>query len=328
MQMTEHDILQTVTEVFQRECEALTASRELLGQGMIDAVRAMMSCSGKIVTMGVGKSGLVARKIASTLSSTGTQAVFVHPVECLHGDMGMILPQDIILMLSNSGESDEVRKLMLFLRSRKIQVIAVTAHPQSYLGRMADVVIPYRVPREACPMGMAPMASTTVQMVIGDALASALIKLHDFKPDNFAEFHPAGTLGKQLLLKIEDLMHAGDDNPLVVTGTPMQEALVTMTGKTMGAILIVDHQHKLLGIFTDGDLRRAIQQHTDIMSIPVDELMTRNPVYVHKASLAIEALRLMERRKSQISVLPVVDDTGKACGIIRLHDLVIAGLQA
>jgi arabinose-5-phosphate isomerase len=324
--MTERDIIQTVQDVFDRECEALQASRDVLGEGMTGAVRAMMACRGKIVTMGIGKSGLVARKIAATLSSTGTQAVFVHPVECLHGDMGMILPQDIILTLSNSGESDEIRKLMLFLKSRKIQVIGITACPESYLGHMADIVIAYRVPREACPMGMAPMASTTVQMVIGDALASALIKLRDFKPDNFAEFHPAGTLGKRLLLKIEDLMHTGDENPLVEMGTLMKDALLTMTGKAMGAVLVIDRDQKLMGIVTDGDLRRAIQQHPDILQLPVDQLMTRNPVCVHRTSPAIEALKLMEHRKSQIAVLPVVDDDRNACGIIRLHDLVIAGL--
>lgn len=320
------DVIKTAKCVFDREIAALQASRALLGESLTDAARAIMACKGKIITMGIGKSGLVARKIAATMSSTGTQAIFVHPVECMHGDMGMILPQDIVLLLSNSGESDEIRKLLLFLKTRKIQIIAVTARTNSHLGKTANIVITYSVPVEACPMGMAPMASTTVQMVIGDALASALIKLHNFKPDNFAEFHPAGTLGKRLLLKVEDLMHSGDNNPLVSNGILMKDALFTMTGKGMGAVIVVDNQSKIMGILTDGDLRRAIQHTSDILNVPIDKLMSVNPVSVHRASLAIDALRLMEKRSSQISVLPVVDDTGKACGIIRLHDLVIAGL--
>jgi arabinose-5-phosphate isomerase len=324
--MQNHEIVKLAQDVFDREIDALRVSREMLGKEVYEAAHTIMTCTGKIVTMGIGKSGLVARKIAATLSSTGTQAVYVHPVECLHGDMGMILPQDIVLLLSNSGESDEIRKLLVFLKTRKISIIAVTARQNSYLGRMANIVITYSVPREACPMGMAPMASTTVQMVIGDALASVLIKLHNFQPDNFAEFHPAGTLGKRLLLKVEHLMHSGEDNPLVKTGVLMKDALLTMTGKAMGAVVIINQDYKLLGILTDGDLRRAIQRFNDIMNIPVDKLMTQNPVSVHQCSLAIEALRLMEKRSSQISVLPVVDDLGNACGIIRLHDLVIAGL--
>ncbi|MBN1878549.1 KpsF/GutQ family sugar-phosphate isomerase [bacterium] len=324
--MNRDEIIHDAQDVFDKETEAIRASRDVLDQDFVTAVEMIMGCRGKIVTMGIGKSGLVARKIASTLSSTGTQSVFVHPVECLHGDMGMIVPQDVILLLSNSGESDEIRRLLMFVRSRKIKVIAVTARRESHLGQSADAVIGFTVPREACPMGMAPMASTTVQMVIGDALAAALIKLHKFNSDNFAEFHPAGTLGKRLLLKVEDLMHSGDETPLVRSGTRMKDALITMTGKSMGAVLIVTPEHVLKGILTDGDLRRAIQTHPNILEITVDELMTKDPISVNRQDLAMDALRLMEERSSQIAVLPVIDDKRRACGIIRLHDLVIAGL--
>lgn len=324
--MNRDEILAAAGDVFDREIAAVAASKSMLDDGFVRAVEMLMSCTGKVVTMGIGKSGHVARKIAATLSSTGTQSVFVHPVECMHGDMGMIGPQDLILLLSNSGESDEIRKLMLFLRSRKLPVIAVTARRDSHLAQSADTIILYDIPQEACPMGMAPMASTTVQMIIGDALAAVLIRFHNFNPDNFAEFHPAGTLGKRLLLKVGDLMHTGAETPLVTIGTPMRDALVTMTGKAMGAVIIVSEDDRLAGIITDGDLRRAIPRYPNILEVAVENLMTRDPIRVNRLNPAIDALRLMERRSSQIAVLPVVDDSGRVCGIIRLHDLVIAGL--
>ncbi len=324
--MNKKEILESAVRVVDREMEAIEATRKLIGDGFHDAIRAIRSCRGKVVTMGIGKSGLIARKIAATFASTGTSSVFVHPVECLHGDMGVIDRKDIALILSKSGESDEIRKLMVFLKNRNIRIIAVSARPESHLGRTADILIPIEVPREACPMGMAPMASTTVQMIIGDALAAVMIKLHDFKPDDFAVFHPAGSLGKRLLLRVSDMMHADEETPLVTTGMLMREALVVMTEKAMGAILITDEKGRLLGILTDGDLRRAIQDHGDLLKIPVDDLMTQNPIAIRPDDKAMDALHLMEKRNSQINVLPVVDRDGKACGILRLHDLVLAGL--
>jgi len=324
--MNKHNIIKLAKEVFRREIETLNATKENLDNGFEDAIDLILGCSGKLVTMGIGKSGLVARKIAATLSSTGTQAVFVHPVECLHGDMGMILTEDVVLLLSKSGESDEIRKLITYLKSRKIRIIAITERPDSHLAQKAHVTIPFIVPNEACPMGMAPMASTTAQMVIGDALAAVLITLHDFKPDDFAEFHPAGTLGKRLLLKVSDMMHRDDECPIVKSGTSMKEALVVMTHKAMGAILIEDENGKLLGILTDGDLRRAIQNRGNLLELNVDELMTANPISINENSMAMDALRLMEQRKSQIDVLPVIDNSGSITGILRLHDLVLAGL--
>ncbi|HPQ39745.1 MAG TPA: KpsF/GutQ family sugar-phosphate isomerase [bacterium] len=324
--MTDHEILEMARDVMSKEIRTLEATRDRMEAGFVAAVSAMMRCRGKIVTMGIGKSGLVARKIAATLSSTGTQAAFVHPVECLHGDMGMIRTDDLVLVLSKSGESDEIRRLTTYLKSRKIKVMAMTARPASHLGQQADIVIPFTVPEEACPMGMAPMASTTAQMVLGDALAAVLITLHDFKPDDFAEFHPAGTLGKRLLLKVEDLMHGGEACPIVTSGTLMKDAIVTMTGKAMGAILIAGSDASLIGILTDGDLRRALQTYGNLLDCTVDDLMTPNPISVGPREPAIDALKLMEHRKSQIAVLPVIDGNRKICGIIRLHDLVLAGL--
>ncbi len=324
--MTESELIQIAQEVFDRESDALEATRAIIGQGFLQSVQAIYQSPGKVVTMGIGKSGLVARKIAATLASTGTSAVFVHPVECLHGDMGIINKDDMVIVLSTSGESDEIRKLLVFLKNRDIKVIAVTASPTSHLAQKSDIVIPFSVPREADPMGMAPMASTTVQMVIGDALAAALIKLNNFKAADFALFHPSGALGKRLILRVNDVMHANEELPIVREGTFMSHALVVMTEKAMGAVLIVDSEKKLKGLITDGDLRRALQSLGNILDLPVERLMTIHPISIKPSELALDALKRMEKRSSQISVLPVVDDENHVCGILRLHDLVLAGL--
>jgi len=324
--MKDTDIIKIASDVFEREIEAIQATQKVINSEFIRAAKLILKSSGKIITMGIGKSGAIAKKIAGTLTSTGSTAVFVHPVECLHGDMGIINPEDIALVLSKSGESDEIRRLMGFLRQRGVKIISITARPESHLGQESDIVISMNIPNEACPMGLAPMASTTVQMVLGDALAAVLIKLHDFKPDDFAVFHPAGSLGKRLLLKVEDFMHSGDENPRIKMGTLMREALVVMTSKAMGAVLIVDEKGILKGILTDGDLRRAIQKHGNLLDLPVDDLMTKNPIRVRADEKAIDALHLMEKRRSQISVLPVVDKQRRAVGILRLHDLVLGGL--
>ncbi len=324
--MENSEILSIAQKAFQGEVRSLVETGEKLGDGFIKAVRMIADCSGKIVTTGIGKSGLVARKIAATFASTGTPSIFVHPVECLHGDMGIIGSSDIALILSKSGESDEIGKLIVFLRNRQITIISITANNSSYLARKSDAVIPIFVGDEGCPMPDVPMASTTCQMVIGDSLASVMIKLRGFRQDDFALFHPAGSIGKRLLLKVGDLMHSGNEIPLVRSGTSMRDALVVMTSKSMGAILVGDQLSILKGILTDGDLRRAIQTHGDLLNMTIDEIMTPEPISVSSEEKAIEALNIMEKRASQISVLPVIDEAGKICGIIRLHDLVLAGI--
>ena len=324
--MNNKEILTLAHDVFNKEVDAISQTKDLLGEDFIDAVRLISECNGKVITMGIGKSGVVGRKIAATLTSTGTNAIFVHPVECLHGDLGIIRPEDIVLILSKSGESDEIRRLFLYLKNLQVKIIGITSRKQSYLAKISDITLVMADVAEACPMGLAPMSSTTVQMVIGDALAAVIMQLRNFQPGDFALFHPAGSLGKQLLLKVEDVMHSGEENPVVVTGTLMRDALVTMTSKAMGAILIVDNQNRLIGILTDGDLRRAIQKHMNILELPVDQVMTKDPICVHALDMAIEALHLMEKRASQINVLPVLDQTGFLTGILRLHDLIISGL--
>ncbi len=319
-------IIQTAREVFSGEIRSLEETRETIDESFVRSVELLLRCEGKIVVTGVGKSGLIARKIAATLSSTGSSAIFVHPVDCLHGDMGMIDVRDIVLVLSKSGESEEIRRLLVFLKNRGIRVIAVTARMDSCLARAADRTIRFITTDEACPMGLAPMASTTAQLAIGDALAAALIRLKDFKPEDFAVFHPAGSIGKRLLLRVSDIMHARENLPVVGPEATMREAIVCMTEKPLGAVLVSSSEGLLTGIITDGDLRRGIQKYPDLLNRTVTDLMTSSPIAVTPETMAIDALHVMENRSSQISVLPVVDDHRKIQGMIRLHDLVIAGL--
>lgn len=319
------DILSIGREVFRSEKEALKATSDGLDDSFGKAVRKIVDCRGKIICTGIGKSGLIARKIAATLSSTGTPAIFLHPVESLHGDLGLVTEGDIAFILSNSGTSDELERLVPVLRGRKVEIIAVTGRPQSYLGKAASLVLTIHIKHEACPLGLAPMASTTAQLAMGDALAAALIRLRGFSSEDFAYSHPGGALGKRLTLKVADLMHGGADNPIVAAGTAMREALVVMTEKAMGAISIIRPDQVLAGIITDGDLRRALQKYDGILDMEVDQVMTPNPISLGPDFKAYEALRLMEDRPSQIYVLPVVDKDRKVIGILRLHDLVRAG---
>jgi arabinose-5-phosphate isomerase len=325
--MNTSEYKQIANMVFDREIDALKATKLKIGENFIRAIELIAASHGKIITMGIGKSGLVARKIAATLSSTGTSSIFIHPVECLHGDMGAISNNDVALVLSTSGESDEIRRIIVFLKNRNIPVVALTSNLSSYLAIHSDAAITIEVPNEACPMGLAPMASTTAQMATGDALAAVLMKINDFHPDDFAVLHPAGALGRKLNLRVSDLMHSGDSLPLVRTGTLMQEALDIMTAKAMGAILIVDKKSRLLGILTDGDLRRALQKNRNLVDLKVDEIMIKKPICVHDNERAYESLQLMENRPSQISILPVIDENDVVSGILRLHDLILAGLH-
>ena len=327
MNISKEEILETGRNAILSEIRSLSATRDLLSDGFVEAVQLIVRCTGRIVTMGIGKSGIVARKIASTFTSTGTSAVFVHPVECLHGDMGMIGSADIVIILSNSGESEEIRRLVMFLRNRKIPIIAITSRIESHLAQSAQIVLRIAVPSEASSLDLVPMASTTAQMAIGDAIASALVSLRKFTPDDFAMFHPGGPIGKRLLLKVADIMHSGDELPVVTAGTPVRESLIVMSEKSMGAVVIADISGKLLGILTDGDLRRAIQKHRNIFEMQIDHLMTVDPISTSPASPAIDALHLMENRSSQIGVLPVIDAERRILGIVRLHDLVMAGLS-
>jgi len=313
-------------QILKKEIDALESMMKSLGPEFDRAVDMIFSVAGKVITTGLGKSGFVAGKAAATFSSTGTPAVFLHPVEALHGDIGLAQKNDIGLLFSNSGESREVLDVLQAFKRMGIGNIAVVGRKHCSLAEHADIVLDASVKEEACPLNLAPTSSVIVALAIGDALAACLMKRRGFSEEDYSRLHPSGALGRKLLLRVSDVMHAGKDLPLVKTGTPMAEVLLTLTSKAMGAVIVVDAGQALLGIYTDGDLKRTLQKQSDFLSCSIDEIMTADPVCVREDRLAVEALDLMENRSSQISVLPVIDGSKRAVGIVRLHDLVKAGL--
>jgi arabinose-5-phosphate isomerase len=291
-------------------------------------VQLLAACKGKIVILGVGKSGIIAQKIAATMTSTGTGALYLHPSDALHGGIGIINADDAVMILSNSGETDELIEMLPYLKRRQVPLIALVGNLNSTLARRADAVIDGSVDQEACPLNLAPTTSTTVALALGDALAMTLMQVKGLTPDDFAVNHPAGQLGKRLTLTVADLMHSGEDNPTIALGAVWVDAVKGISAGGLGAVTVVDDAGRLMGIITDGDLRRAIQKSdpASLAKLRSDELMTRNPAVASPELLAYDALRLMEDRPSQISVLPVVDGDRVCVGLIRLHDIVRSGL--
>jgi arabinose-5-phosphate isomerase len=306
------------------ELEA-TAVRDLVPRvddTFVAAARLILACHGRIVVLGMGKSGHVANKIAATLASTGTPAFFVHPGEASHGDMGMITPLDVVLALSNSGETDELVVLIPLLKRLGVPLIAMTGNAASSLAESATVHLHVGVAQEACPLGLAPTSSTTAALAMGDALAVALLEARGFTQEDFARSHPGGALGRRLLLKVRDLMHTGDDIPAVGPQTPLATALLEMTRKGLGITAVVDDEGRALGIFTDGDLRRAIDRGLDVRAIPIAEVMTAHCKTISPDLLAAEATAIMQDTK--INALLVVDEQRILRGAINMHDLLKA----
>jgi len=319
----EASLLATGVSVVEIETRALQALRDRLDGSFIEACKLILSCGGRVVATGMGKSGHVARKIAATLASTGTPAFYVHPGEASHGDLGMITDADVVLALSNSGETDELLTIIPALKRQGNPLIVMSGRPRSTAAQLADVHLDVSVPEEACPLGLAPTSSTTAALVMGDALAVALLEARGFTSEDFARSHPAGDLGRRLLLHIRDVMHAGDDVPRVAAAASLTEALVEMSRKRLGMTAIVDADQRLLGVFTDGDLRRALDDaRIDLRSVGVAELMSRTPKTIAADQLAVEAAHLMETH--QISALVVVDDAHRVVGALNIHDLLRA----
>jgi arabinose-5-phosphate isomerase len=305
------------------EARAIEALKNRIDDAFLRACQLMFECPGRVVVSGMGKSGHIARKIAATLASTGTPAFFVHPGEASHGDLGMITRKDVVLALSNSGETDELLTILPVIKRQGIPLIVMTGNPASSLAAMGDAHLDVSVPTEACPLGLAPTASTTAALVMGDALAIALLEARGFTDEDFARSHPAGTLGRRLLLHISDIMHVGDQIPCIGADANLSTALVEMTRKGLGMTAIVDAQHRLLGVFTDGDLRRAVDnKNVDLRTTPVAALMTVQPKTIAGDKLAIEAARLMEAHK--IHALLVVDADHRVVGALNIHDLLRA----
>ncbi|HEY3520718.1 MAG TPA: KpsF/GutQ family sugar-phosphate isomerase [Rhodanobacteraceae bacterium] len=309
--------------VIATESAAIRALESRIDGEFVRACRLILECEGRVVVTGMGKSGHIARKIAATLASTGTPAFFVHPGEASHGDLGMITREDVVLALSYSGETDELLTILPLIKRQGIPLIAMTGRPESSLARSCDVHLDVSVSAEACPLGLAPTASTTAALVMGDALAIALLEAHGFTAEDFALSHPAGALGRRLLLRIEDIMHTGEKIPKVDANATLTEALMEMSRKGLGMTGIVDKDQRLLGVFTDGDLRRALDDDgVDMRGAPVSQLMTRTPKSIGPDKLAAEAAQLMDTYK--IHALLVVDDGNRVVGALNIHDLMRA----
>ena len=317
------NLLDLAREVLTIEAEGLTALIQKLDASFVKAVDLMFRAKGRVIVTGVGKSGIVARKLVATFNSTGTPALFLHPVEAMHGDLGMVSAADVVLALSNSGETRELTILIPSLERLQAPLIAMTGRPDSTLGRLARVAIDTGVPREACPLGLAPTASTTAMLAMGDALAVALLTKRGFQASDFHRFHPGGSLGERLSLAISEVMLTGARVPLTPLSHSLSQAIAEMDAKKLGVTLVVDGRGSLKGIITDGDLRRALQKWGSILDQKVKEVMTAKPRSIGPGALASQALELMEHHA--ITVLPVVDEAHKVLGIVHLHDLLGRG---
>ena len=310
--------------VLRIEARAIKNLIPLIGPNFEKAVEMVASCKGKIVVMGMGKSGLVGKKIAATLASTGTPAFFLHPAEGILGDVGMMAEGDLVLALSYSGQTEEIEKLLPVIRKMNLKLIAITGRPKSKLAKQSDVVIDVKVEEEACPYNIVPTASTTAMLAMGDALAISLLKRKKFKKEDFARLHPGGILGKKLLLRVRDIMRRGRDNPIIGQEKTVREALLVMTETRLGATSVVDSSGKLVGFFTDGDLRRRLQKDERILNKKINKVMTRNPKTITQDRLAIDAAKMMQEMK--FDNMPVVDNKGRPIGIVDERDLLSEGI--
>jgi arabinose-5-phosphate isomerase len=323
--MSDHKFQQLALAVIDTEaCAVAALADEIRKPAFVQACELMLECKGRVVVTGMGKSGHIGGKIAATLASTGTPAFFVHTGEASHGDLGMITAADVVLALSNSGETGEIITILPIIKRLKVPLIAMTGNPESTLARGATASITVRVKKEACPLDLAPTASTTAALAMGDALAIALLESRGFTEEDFARSHPGGALGRRLLLLIDDLMHTGDAIPKVGPDTILSSALVEMTRKGLGMTAVVDGDGKLTGVFTDGDLRRTIDHKIDVHEVSVSDVMTTDCKTVHPGMLAAEALQIMDSTK--INALPVVNDNNELVGALNMHDMLRAGV--
>ncbi len=316
--------LESARRTIQIEADAVKSLESLLDNQFINACQFILASTGRVIVTGMGKSGHIGRKIAATLASTGTPAFFVHPGEASHGDMGMITEHDVVIAMSNSGTTSEVVTLLPLLKRMGTRLISMTGNPESTLAQAADAHLNVAISKEACPLGLAPTSSTTTTLVMGDALAIALLEARGFSAEDFAFSHPGGALGRKLLLKVSDLMHSGESLPIVGETTSLSDALLEISQKGLGMTAVVDSEGKLSGIFTDGDLRRTLDLEVNLKQTPISQLMTRNAKTITAQLLAAEALHIMEERK--INGLIVVDQNDLPVGALNMHDLLRAGV--
>ncbi len=324
MTLPTEQMLTLAREVLETEAQAILALKSRIDGAFAAACERLYDCRGRIVVTGMGKSGHIGGKIAATLASTGSPAFFVHPGEASHGDLGMITADDVVLAISNSGSTEEILNIVPIIRRLDVPLIAMTGNADSPLASAADIHLDISVAREACPLNLAPTSSTTVTLALGDALAVTLLKTRGFTAEDFARSHPGGKLGRRLLLTVADVMHRGDDIPQVRPGTPLTEALMEMTAKSLGCTTVTDAEGRLIGIYTDGDLRRTLDRQIDLHRLTIDSEMTAPCRHIGADALAVDALNLME--KHNISALPVVDDDDRVVGALNMLDLLRAGV--
>ena len=322
--MKEAELIQIGIRTLDMELEELRRLRQVMDKTFAAACKILLKCKGRIIVIGMGKSGHVARKVAATFSSTGSPAFFIHPAEAGHGDMGTIAAEDVMLLLSYSGKTDEVVHLLPLIKRLGVQMISITGNPNSIMAKTADVHLHIHIQKEACPLNLAPTSSTTATLVLGDALAIALLEARGFTAEDFAFSHPSGSLGKKLLLKVNDIMHTGKDIPIVDAKVSVALALVEMTSKKLGMTTVVNASKQLIGVFTDGDLRRWLDRGMNVHQTAIADVMTRQFRTIRADSLAAEALRMMEQQK--INSLPVLDKEEELVGAINMHDLLRQGV--
>ncbi|MEH7380048.1 KpsF/GutQ family sugar-phosphate isomerase [Bacillus sp. JJ1533] len=319
----EIDILSEAKSVFDTEVTAINLVKDALDERFIKIVELISNCKGKVIVTGMGKAGHVARKIAATLSSLGTSSFFIHPAEAQHGDLGMIAPDDIVIAISYSGESEEITKTLPNIKLIGAKLIGISGNSNSTLIRFSDYSFVFPKFIEACTMNLAPTSSTTVEMVLGDALAVCLSKIYGFQERNYALYHPAGSLGKKLLVRVKDIMHTGDRNAVVSEGTKLKDAIIEMSTKALGIINVVNQNSELIGIFTDGDLRRTLAREVNVYDLTVEDVMVKTSISINGDFLAVDALKLM--KDQNISALPIVQEN-KLAGTIRVNDILGVGI--
>jgi arabinose-5-phosphate isomerase len=320
------DMIEIARKVLTIEAEAVSALADRIGEEFTQAIEMILACQGRLVISGMGKSGLICQKIASTMASTGTPAFFLHPAEGIHGDLGMLMKGDVLIAVSNSGETEEIIRILPVIKRMGLPLIAMSGNIRSTLRRAADVFLDISIKEEACPLGLAPTASTTATLAMGDALAVGLLLRRGFREEDFALFHPGGALGRKLLLRVEDLMHAGNDIPKAHQHTLLRDALFEITSKKLGVTGVTDDAGVLVGVFTDGDLRRAMVQGVEVLNRPIFEVMNRNPKRILRSSLAAKAVQVMEEFSITSLFVFETEQSGDPVGIIHLHDLLRAGV--
>ncbi len=323
--MENSTLLSEIKRTFKEEIKAIETAYERIDNSYTDAVE-IISKANKIVLTGVGKSGLIAKKIAATFSSIGISSVFLHPVEALHGDIGIVQKGDAAILISKSGGTKELVKLVPYLKMQSAQIISIVGNMNSFLAANSDIVLDGSVNREACPHNLVPTSSTTVALVIGDALAVAAMKKRNVTIENFARLHPLGQIGRNITVRIKDIMHKGQAMPTIKTGSKILDAILIISEKGLGCVCVTDDDNNLLGLITDGDLRRALQKNIDIRDAKVDSVMTANPITCQDNAFLGEVLAIMEQRPSQLSVMPVVNADKLLCGVVRIHDIILSGV--